>query len=386
MKGYVMIYKMLVLGILSAHIQASELQTLMPDLASAKSPNLRLTMTKNYTSTVALSSNFMRSLKNLFKATTFVESGTFLGWTTQNAASVFPHVYTIELSQDIYQKAYTALQKFPQVTSYLGDSAVVLPTILSRIQGKALFWLDAHYSGNHFNHQTALGKKNVPILDELEAVRKAGYTQGIILIDDVRIFDPTIKIAPFVKAGRDAKEISGYPSLETVCKKIYQINPNYKVLIIGDILLAYPHDKSIIPSQVIKACTISRLYNGHNFPMPLVLKAEKIIGQVQGPEKVFLKKLYGIACTSPIIKACGIGKHYALWRALIAMHEGDYAYAYRLLNDLKNVWDHWRIRWYLAQAAAKTGRKDQAIQLLKLVIQKTQHIQGTILRSEGEHD
>ena len=75
-----------------------------------------------------------------------------------------------------------------------GDSIDVLPEILAKIEQPCLFWLDAHYSGG----VTAKGKKETPILQEIQYILNHDIDRHIILIDDARCFNgqndyPTIQ-------------------------------------------------------------------------------------------------------------------------------------------------------------------------------------------------
>ena len=57
--------------------------------------------------------------------------------------------------------------------------------MLSRLsEERALFWLDAHYSGG----DTAKGQSNTPVMSELEAILAYSRRNDIILVDDLRYF------------------------------------------------------------------------------------------------------------------------------------------------------------------------------------------------------
>ena len=115
-----------------------------------------------------------------------METGTFMGSTTAKAADIFQEVHSIELSQDLYQRALDQFQGRGNVTLYQGDSAQILPSILTANKEKILLLLDAHYSAG----VTARGKTNTPIFDELRAIKASKKKNVVVLIDDIRNFQP----------------------------------------------------------------------------------------------------------------------------------------------------------------------------------------------------
>jgi hypothetical protein len=198
--------------------------------------------------------SFLRYLTFLFPDyTVFVETGTYLGKTAFNASHYFKEVHTIELSKELYKNALS-LYSNSNISFYLGDSSVVLPLLLRRIDKKIILWLDGHYSGPH----TAKGSNNTPIMQELDAIEKSGIKDSIILIDDIRIFLEGLPEAPHISQG--------YPTVDEVLKKLYTINPAYQIVFFGDILLVFPHELPIKISpglQKITNCCLGIHDNNH---------------------------------------------------------------------------------------------------------------------------
>lgn len=122
-------------------------------------------------------------LAKLNGSSLFIETGTFQGNTTRWAASCFDKVYTIERAEILYRRHSEELSKIEGVTPLLGDSAVVLPQVVSEIGDQsAVFWLDGHWSGG----VTAGEGDECPLMEELACL--AGREEDIILIDDARLF------------------------------------------------------------------------------------------------------------------------------------------------------------------------------------------------------
>ena len=121
---------------------------------------------------------------------TWVETGTASGDTTAFLAGFARKVYTIEAQPEFHQAAAKRFRTVAKVEPLLGDSAVVFPKLLEELQGDVCFWLDGHYSGGT-TFQSNSG--DTPIQAELEALsqhlRRLG--QVVVLIDDIRCFDPS---------------------------------------------------------------------------------------------------------------------------------------------------------------------------------------------------
>jgi hypothetical protein len=112
---------------------------------------------------------------------TFVETGTFFGDTVAALSSSFERCITIELSADLWSKAKSRLDGIGNVTCLCGNSRDILPNVLPDLNGAAIFWLDAHASGD--------GTEDAgcdPLLDELHAIFSRRNRGDVILIDDAR--------------------------------------------------------------------------------------------------------------------------------------------------------------------------------------------------------
>lgn len=220
-----------------------------------------------------LTNNFLEYLKKIFYITFFVETGTAGGETAFVASSVFDEVYTVELSEELFAAAKNKFKTQNNMHFYQGNSPLFLQTIIPQVQGKILFWLDAHYSGG----KTARGDKDTPIFEELDAIKNSNCHDAIIMIDDLRFF--------YAKNG-------SYPPFEELIKHIVSINPTYQIVAMGDILLAYPAKYNITVSPVLYACTVSRLYY-QNKQISLDIKAtESIIARAEGEEFDAIEWLY----------------------------------------------------------------------------------------------
>ena len=304
----------------------------------------------------SLKIDFLKGLSNAFGLDTFIETGTYLGDTSNAASKIFQSVHTIELSADLYQKAVERFKNNPNIHVYNGDSGKIFPELLCKINGKALFWLDGHYSEGG----TAKGDENTPIIKEIKAIKESVITDAVITVDDLRFFDAVWDVVP------DNSSARGYPSVDALCSAIREIDKTYKFAVVGDILMAYPASAVFDVTPVVASCTISRLYDGTNFNLEQVMKAETVIGEAQSAELFALQKLFA-TCVS--VERYGLAKHYRLWHALILAYHEDYMKACKEFLMAMNLgFDHWRINWYLAKAAYMAGYYTLASEQLTTVL------------------
>lgn len=287
---------------------------------------------------------------------TFVETGTFYGQTTQAAAEIFGAVHTIELSTELHQRAVQLFAGNHRVQAHQGESADVLARILPDIKQPVLFWLDAHYS----EANTACGRENTPIIAELEAIRAAGIRDALILVDDLRCFQP--------ERADTRQSLRGYPTVRRIQELVRDIDPQAGFTVLGDVAIVSIGAVRIAPSALLQACTLSRCYtNGAD--LPAVLAAEQIIAACADPERAALIEL---AEEYQASERFGLGGHYRLWRGLVYQHGGQSALACEdFAAALELGCDHARVRAYLAEAqntpavsatAMDTTGEDRAIE------------------------
>lgn len=126
------------------------------------------------------------------KASTFIETGTCFGDTIEFFKNKFAKLYSIELSEDLANKAIKRFSGDKNIVIVQGNSAEQLCNILKEVETTCVFWLDGHYSNEFWVGDeyivTARGKKITPILEELLHIAKHKVKNHIILIDDARLF------------------------------------------------------------------------------------------------------------------------------------------------------------------------------------------------------
>lgn len=155
-----------------------------------------------------------------YKTNIFVETGTYNGDTLDSLRNSFNKLYSIELDDDLCKRANRYFRNSKKIKIYHGDSARVLPALLPKINGRVLFWLDAHYSGEG----TAKGDRDTPIMRELSGIHKYIKSKPVILVDDARLFNGT----------------DSYPKLKWFVAHIKNNWKGYKVEVRNDVIRIIP--------------------------------------------------------------------------------------------------------------------------------------------------
>lgn len=145
-----------------------------------------------------------------FVTDTFVETGSYDGRTIEQALHVgFKEVRSIEIAPEYHAKCLERFKDDERVKLYLGDSELLLPTMLADISKPATIWLDAHIQeGYHGTH-------HAPLLYELYKINQHVVHEHIIMIDDFRLL-----------GTRDWWELVTYQDVVTMLKAI---NPSYVI-------------------------------------------------------------------------------------------------------------------------------------------------------------
>jgi hypothetical protein len=130
-------------------------------------------------------------LRNGISGATWVETGTYVGETTDVLASAGARmVHSLEPDPDLYGAAKRRFSDRQNVHIYLGTSEEILPALLPTLTGDICFWLDGHFSGEG----THRGPFDTPILKELETVAAhlERWQSVAVMIDDMRLFNGEI--------------------------------------------------------------------------------------------------------------------------------------------------------------------------------------------------
>ena len=83
-----------------------------------------------------------------------VETGTCRGKMLEATKHEFRDLYSVELSDHLFEFCQQKFEMDKHVHLHHGDSVTQLPAILAKLKRPALFWLDAHYSHGETGAET----------------------------------------------------------------------------------------------------------------------------------------------------------------------------------------------------------------------------------------
>ncbi len=153
---------------------------------------------------------------NIFS--TFVETGTAYGQSIDSIYQYFEKIFTVEISEKLYEWLTPQIGHWTNVQRVLGDSLIEIPKYLNSLtkEDHVFFWLDAHWS-------QGLSSKNhldVPLLEECSIIDTEYQANlGLVIIDDVRLFETD-----------DAEDWSGISK-----KNIIETFENFEILVTEEI-------------------------------------------------------------------------------------------------------------------------------------------------------
>ena len=127
----------------------------------------------------------------------WIETGTYMGSTTQFLAKRYPKVTTIEPSEYFYKFSESRLKRNRNVVTLFGSSEDQFECALIGEQRDVNIWLDGHFSEGG----TFLGETVSPIVHELVTIarHKSKFNSIRVFVDDVRLFQ------------RNELQVTGYP-------------------------------------------------------------------------------------------------------------------------------------------------------------------------------
>jgi hypothetical protein len=162
----------------------------------------------------------LRNYARKYHLHTLIETGTQTGNTVWVLRKDFSRIVTIELDSELHQRAVERFSRERNIECVCGDSAAMLPKIVTTLEEPALFWLDGHYQGG----DNARGSKDTPISEELDAVLRHRISGHVVVIDDARNFN----------------DLNDYPPIEELCRRIRSLHPGYAVNVEDDMIHVTP--------------------------------------------------------------------------------------------------------------------------------------------------
>lgn len=154
-----------------------------------------------------------------FGLSTLVETGTYYGEMIAAVVERFRKIYSVEIDPELAKRAQQRFRTYSQVEIIQGDSQMVVPELLQRLNERCLFWLDAGYCGwiGEVGNRNRLGSEFAAILNDR-------IPDHVILMDDADGIrdEQALPMLPKVIAAIE----SDYPNRRVeVARNIIRITP-----------------------------------------------------------------------------------------------------------------------------------------------------------------
>ena len=178
--------------------------------------------------TFSLDIKLLEELKNNCDLNFFVETGTFRGETVETVKPYFKKIFSIEMSEILFENAKKRFQTDEHVSVFQGDSGKVLGELSRQIaQESTLYWLDAHWC---VADSTSGETSQCPLLNEIKQINNLNLN-SVILIDDARLF-----LAP-PPAPHD---VAQWPTFHQIVEGLQDLSKDHEIMVINDIIAFYP--------------------------------------------------------------------------------------------------------------------------------------------------
>lgn len=159
----------------------------LADLEQTFRENRSYTKWKKLNHPVPASARIKREVMRRYAApdSTWVETGTYHGDTTNSLSKTFPHIYSIEPEYSLFTRACDRFINRKNVTLINSPSETCLGSLLCGLSGPLAFWLDGHASEPGTFHGTEV----TPLMKELQYIADNldRLTEVTIFIDDARL-------------------------------------------------------------------------------------------------------------------------------------------------------------------------------------------------------
>ena len=116
----------------------------------------------------------------------FVETGTYKGDTVISLSNHFKELYTMEIVPELFNSSKNRADKagIENIRFLQGDSVQLLSNLPEHINKGAVFFLDAHQSGQ----DTSNNGMHVPLLEELDVILRRNLDPSLFVFDDTRFW------------------------------------------------------------------------------------------------------------------------------------------------------------------------------------------------------
>lgn len=304
-----------------------------------KNPHFSFTNNKNE---YGLDNSFLEQITLLVNDLTLIEINIPQNHSIDSSSKLFKHIHIIDKRPEIIN--VLKKNKPTNVTIHSENIKDALSQIKKNSNGKVLFYINPSNSDKNSSQS-----EQKTILYELEMIQSCEFTDALFLIDNTRLFYTSLvdmQKKTFTK---------NYPSVNEILTSILSITPDYQCAILFDLLFIFPRIQKITVSPVVKAITLSRLYDNINYSLNDIIEAELCIARSTNSEKEALKELATSYVDSWTEKA-GLARHIPLWFGLSLISNQNFKEAQAQFWQARIRAQGnfgWRLDWYQAMAEAE---------------------------------
>lgn len=109
-------------------------------------------------------------LRDKFNVSTLVELGSCVFGSTKFFAKNFIKVITVEIAEQFRNIGLKRCEGLNNITSYLGDSITMLPTMSKDCDNRTIIFIDSHW-------------QTLPLMDELKLIKQSGLIPILVVHD-----------------------------------------------------------------------------------------------------------------------------------------------------------------------------------------------------------
>lgn len=322
---------------MDVHLPTIDFNNILPRV-DEKNPHFSFTCNKNE---CCLDNSFFEKITLLVNDLTLIEINVPQNHSIDSSNKLFKHIHIIDKRPEMIN----ALKKNKptNVTIHSENIKDALSQIKKITHENVLFYINPSNSDKNSSQS-----EQKTILYELEMIQSCGFTNALFIIDNTRLF--------YTSFTSTAKTFTkNYPALYEILTSIRSITSDYQCALIFDSLFVFPHLQPITVSPVVKAITLSRLYDNSNYSLNDIIEAELCIARSTNNEKEALKELATDYVDSWTEKA-GLARHIPLWFGLSLMSHQNFkdAQAQFWQARIRAQGNFgWRLDWYQAMAEAE---------------------------------
>lgn len=194
----------------------------------------------------------IKSYIEKYNLVNYYETGTgigdCLGYILKNFR--FHRHTTVEINQTICYSAIYRLQQsgidISKVNFINDKSAVALETTLPMLDGRTLFFLDAHFPGADFHLASYFDEPDenirIPLKKEIETIvkHKKEYHEDVFVIDDLRIYED----GPYEDGNWEHRHLLGAEGIDFIYDALSTTHDIIKIYKSQGYIIATPKEKT----------------------------------------------------------------------------------------------------------------------------------------------